>query len=168
MSYTPQQFLDDVKTYMVRRMDLTEGEKAKLLANNTVYKPWPTQPIGISMIRTGGILMGGTEADKSATYLFGGFMHHSRDLLAMSLAHELGHVLTDDVYQSREHGPKWSMNVLRLGVFEPPYIFPSESRILLPGETPFNNTKYDDLGLEAYVKSLPQIDWSETDATPKP
>lgn len=168
MSYTPQQFLDDVKTYMVRRMGLTENEKAKLMANTVTYRPWPLQLSGRSLLKRGNILFGGTENDNSKTFIFGGQMQHDQMQLALTLAHELGHVLTTDIYDTRNHGPKWSMNVLRLGVFEPPYLIPGREHIVMPGETAMGDATIEDTALEAYVKSLPQVDWSETDAAPKP
>ena len=160
MTYSPQDLLNDVRTWIVRNNPrLTTPEREALATVPITYRPVPLGE-NSKWAMAHGTLLASTETDGSHTYVFGQKMGHGDLLMAQTLVHELGHVITNDTDGiDHLHDEAWATNVRRLGMLE--NVLDYDGNDDLAGNTVIR--PWTDAKLAAYVYALPPVDWTESD-----
>jgi hypothetical protein len=178
--YTPQAYLEDIRNHIWEcNTSLSPQQRAALKSVPIIYKALSQAPNeiigrqaaetlatleGVPLYRVYGLHMGVTDKasydDRPGAkelFVFGCDHRHDQEEMAKTLVHELGHVVS-----SEGHDEQWARNVQMLGLLEKAY-----------GDKPKRMNLDDphhllgpwlDKKLEAYVHSLPQVDWGDIDA----
>lgn len=167
LPYKPQQFLEDVRTWLVDHGHISEAERRAIRAQPICYLAQDP-----SIEETQRHMMGyhdenygltTVDRDKGntpiKTYIFGCDHHKVQMRMALTLIHEMAHVIITD--EADDHGPRWAAEARHLGIEANPLIrgdgeYPEPNK----GELPEHWT---DPHLYAYASALPQVDWSHLD-----
>ena len=170
--YTPQQFLDDIRHWLVmHKFDVLTHKQWKHLAQvGITYKPKPTGEASLRQWNDPfGRLLGSSERDGSHSYIFGGKMSHNQTILAQTMIHELAHDLCSHERAQQHHTPAWARTARDLGVeehashYDPYNNMDMNTQTYSDGKFGPAELPWTDPELAAYVRSLPPVDWTETD-----
>jgi len=161
--YTPQQFLEDVRTWLVEHAHISEAERRLIIAQPICYVPQDSNPeyqfrkmLGMKDDNMGETLVDGKSGHALATYIYGCDHHYIQMRMAMTLVHEMAHVLTPMEYPG--HGPAWAAEARRLGIQASALTPGQDAHVPNRGE---DADQWTDAHLYAYAKALPPVDWGD-------
>ena len=181
--YTPQAFLEDVRNHIWQcNKSMTPHQRAALKSVPIIYKALSQAPsevierpafkalAAIERVPVQSIYgyhMGGTDKDgyvggpgAKELFVFGCDHLHDQDEMAKTLVHELGHVIS-----KQGHGQEWAEAVQGLGLKEEAYSpYGNAQKPVHVSSPPELSGPWVDPELEAYIASLPQVDWGDVDA----
>lgn len=168
--YTPIFFLEDVRRYVAEHnTHLSNGDRLAIASVPIIYKAISQDP-DFAVARVEEIIMHAHKTEYSLgvteiqqhdlvmdVKIYG--CDHERDQvnMAFSLIHELAHVITPG---GTQHSEKWAENARMLGICEVSY--PGDNKTLLT-KVEKDKWRWLDAALEAYVRSLPPVEWGNLD-----